>query len=62
MHFLVSRYQVAQNFREYTEQEFYACFEQKFAEKFGNSRKCSLPWDLQEKFPKCETILETVGN
>jgi len=45
--------------RDYTEEEFYACFEKKFTEKFEKSRSCRLPWDRQEKFPECETILES---
>ena len=49
-------------FRDYTEEEFYACFEKKFKEKFVKVRKCRLPWDRQENFTHCETILESVRN
>ena len=47
--------------RDYTEEEFYACFEKKFEEKFLKVRKCRLPWDRQENFTHCETILESVS-
>ena len=48
-------------FRDYTEEEFYACFEKKFTEKFVKVRKCRLPWDRQENFTHCENIFESVS-
>ena len=54
------KYELVHYCRDYTEEDFYACFEQKFTEKFVKSRECRLPWDLQENSPQCETALESV--
>ena len=56
----MKQYELVHNFRDYTEKEFYTCFEQKFTEKFKKLRECRLPWDRKENSPQCETILESV--